>query len=247
MRNLQKTARAVLAEHAGSFPTDPAALEALPGVGRYTAGAVAAFAFDHPAPIVEANIARVLARLFDLHEPIDATTGREQLWSWAAELVPERDARLFNSALMEIGQTHCAVRSPDCLRCPVRDFCATRTPESLPHKKPRRATVEVDEHVLFVRRRSGAILLAREDGSRRRGLWRLPERPHDAVADLPLLATRKYGITHHKVTLHIYRCTPSRLPTAEGAALEQFHSPAAVRDLPMPSPFRKALDALLAD
>ena len=125
-------------------------------------------------------------------------------------------------------------------------FCATRAPDALPLKKPRRATVEVTEHALFVRRRDGAVLLAQEHGSRRKGLWKLPERTHDAVADLPLLATRKYGITHHRVTLHIYRCPPSQLPPGDRGHTEQFHPAASLPALPMASPFRKALDAQLA-
>ena len=221
-------------------------LESLPGIGRYTAGAVATFAFNRSAPIVDANIARVLARLFDDHEPIDSTPGKKKLWSRAAELVPPTEARTFNSALMELGQTHCAIRQPSCLQCPVNTFCATRDPTSLPRKASRRQVVPVDEHVLFVRKRDGSVLLAQETGSRRRGLWKLPERPHDRVADLPLLETRTYGITHHRVTLHIYRCPPRQIPAGPAENAEAFHPPHALPDLPMPSPFRKALDSLLA-
>jgi A/G-specific adenine glycosylase len=245
VRNLQKTARAVLEEHGGEFPTDPVLLETLPGVGRYTAGAVATFAFDRSAPIVDANIARVLTRLFDYRKPIETTASQDQLWSWASDLVPPRDARTFNSAFMELGQSHCSANSPDCLHCPARDFCATRDPEPLPAKKPRRKSVEVSEHVLFVRKRDGSVLLAQEAGSRRRGLWKLPERSHDQLADLPLLATRNYSITHHHVTVHIYRCPPSRIPARDPESHELFHAESALPDLPMPSPFRKALNALL--
>lgn len=245
VRNLQKTAQAVIADHDGSFPNDPAALEALPGIGRYTAGAVATFAFDRSAPIVEANIARALSRLFNYRKPIDATAGHSQLWSWASDLVPPRNARLFNSAFMELGQSICKLSSPDCLHCPVSDFCATRRPELLPVKKPRRQTVELTEHVLFVRKRSGALLLAQEEGSRRKGLWKLPERSHDQIADLPLLATRKYTITHHRVTLMIYQCAPSKVPATFSGAPEQFHPASELPGLPMPSPFRQSLDLLL--
>lgn len=248
VRNLQKTARAVLVDHGGRFPSTPDALEALPGVGRYTAGAVATFAFNRPVPIVEANIARVLTRLFDHREPIDTARSREQLWSWAADLVPPPNARAFNSALMELGQTHCSPAALRCLSCPVNRFCRTREPEALPVKSPKRHTVAVTEHVLFVRKRNGEILLAREDGRRRRGLWKLPERPPQQAARFPLLATRTYGITHHRVTLHIHRCPASRLPARPDgavAATEQFHPASALAALPMPSPFRRALEALL--
>ncbi|NNC90549.1 MAG: A/G-specific adenine glycosylase [Akkermansiaceae bacterium] len=245
VRNLQKTAQAVLADHAGVFPSDPARLATLPGVGRYIAGALATFAFNRPVPVVEANIARVLTRLFDAREPIDTAAGREQLWEWAAALVPAGDPRLFNSALMELGQSHCSGKSPACLPCPVRAFCKTRRPGDLPVKKPKRETVVLTEHVLFARRRNGALLLSREEGARRRGLWKLPERPAEAVADLPRLATRKYSITHHRVTLHIHRCPPAAVPPPPDGAVERFHPPGDLAELPMPSPFRKALEALL--
>ena len=244
-RNIQKAARAVLAEHGGKFPSDPGTLAALPGIGRYTAGAVASFAFDKAVPIVDANITRVLSRLFDYHERVDQNSAQAQLWGWAETLLSSRNPRAFNSALMELGQSHCSVRSPDCLQCPIHDFCRTPDPASLPRKSPRRKTVSVDEHVLFVRTRSGAVLLARGEGPRRRGLWKLPERPHDELADFPLLATHRYGITHHRVTLYIHRCSPSQLPPAPGETTEQFHAVRNLPKLPIPSPFRRALDDLL--
>lgn len=245
VRNLQKTARSVLEEHGGEFPSDVEILESLPGVGRYTAGAVATFAFDQGTPIVEANIARVLSRLFDYREPIDATAGQRQLWEWAGELVSPQDSRLYNSGLMELGQTHCSSGSPDCLNCPIRNFCQTADPTPLPIKRPKRKTVEVTEHVVFVRRRDGSILLAQESGNRRKGLWKLPERSHDQIADFPRLATRKYAITHHRVTMHIYSCSPAQLPPSDSGSQEQFHPQGELSAVPMPSPFRKALNALL--
>ncbi len=245
VRNIQKAARAVLSEHSGEFPPDPEALAALPGIGRYTAGAVASFAFGRAVPIVDANIARVLSRLFDFHEPVDQAAAQSQLWSWAESLLSSRSPRAFNSALMELGQSHCSVRSPDCRQCPIHDFCHTSDPAALPRKSPRRKTVAVDEHVLFVRKRSGAVLLAQEEGSRRKGLWKLPERSQDELADFPLLAVHRYAITHHRVTLHVHSCAPSQLPTASEARTEQFHAPSRLPGLPMPSPFRRALDSLL--
>jgi A/G-specific adenine glycosylase len=245
VRNLQKAARAILETHEGTFPSDPATLESLPGLGRYIAGAVATFAFDLPVPIVDANIARVLARLFNFPIPIDSSRGQRQLWTWAAELVPMHDPRSFNSALMELGQTTCSARKPACTHCPVRSFCQTRQPESLPVKKPKRATVAVTEHVLLCQEESGALLLAQESGSRRKGLWKLPERDLGQVADLPLLATRKYTITHHRVTLLIHACEPHQVPPAPAGSTEAFHPLARLPGLPMPSPFRRALEALL--
>ena len=245
IRNLQGAAQSILTEHEGVFPATPDGLESLPGVGRYTAGAVASFAFNYPAPIVDANVSRLLSRLFDWREQIQTSGSQTRLWSWAGQLLDCDQPRPFNSALMELGQTFCTPRSPACPRCPVRDFCLTREPEKLPRKRTRRAPVRVDEHVLFVQKRNGPVLLAQEEGTRRKGLWRLPERSHHQLSDFPLLGTRNYGITHHKVTMHIYRCSPSQLPPQEKKTTEKFHSSREIIDLPMPSPFRKALHSLL--
>jgi A/G-specific adenine glycosylase len=244
VRNLQKTARAVLAEHGGRFPDDPAALLALPGVGRYTAHAVATFAFDRAVPVVDANVARVLSRLFDDDTPVDSGRGRELLWERAGMLVDPDAPRAFNSALMELGQTACSKNNPACLRCPVNDFCRTRRPGELPLKKSRPPVTDVTEHALFVQRPDGAILLAQEHGPRRRGMWKLPERTAAAVADLPVLSTHKYGITRYRVTLHLHECPVAALPAVEHPVREEFHPPGALSSLPMPSPIRRALETL---
>jgi len=97
-RNLRASARLVQDRHGGVFPRQLDAMRELPGVGRYTANAIATFAFDQPVPIVEANTARVLARLFNINTPIDSATGCERLWNSAARLIPKRAAGLFNSA-----------------------------------------------------------------------------------------------------------------------------------------------------
>ena len=147
-RNLHRAAKTVVAAHGGEMPRDPMFIRALPGIGRYTAGAVASFAFDLPEPLVDANVARVLARLLDLHTPIDSTAGQAALWSAAIALVPQKGARTFNSALMELGALVCAPRTPQCLLCPIRTHCAAfanGTAESLPRKKPRRKQIALSE------------------------------------------------------------------------------------------------------
>ena len=133
-RNLRAAAIAVTEKHGCTFPRDLESIRALPGIGRYTANAIATFAFDWSVPIVEANIARVLSRVFDIQASIDTSAGREQLWSAASQLVPRRSASEYNSALMELGALVCSVR-PKCPSCPVKTFCRTTDPTVLPRKK----------------------------------------------------------------------------------------------------------------
>ena len=104
-RNLQKLAKVVTTEHDGTFPRDVTAIRALPGIGPYTAGAIASFAFDEAEPIVDGNVARVLSRVFNDSTPIDSTAGQKALWSRAGSLVKTAGSpRVLNSALMELGQ-----------------------------------------------------------------------------------------------------------------------------------------------
>lgn len=243
VRNLQKTAQTVISEWGGKFPKTVSEIETLPGVGPYTAGALASFAFNCAAPIVDGNVARVFSRIFDDKTEVDSTKGIQQLWRWADQLLDTENPRIYNSALMEVGQVYCRPRKPDCLKCPIAEFCQTREPEELPRKKPKTKTVKVVEHALLAKRQ-GQILLAKEEGSRRKGFYRLPLRSAEEVADLELLETSKYAITKHRVTLHLYQATGN---LAEGVKKEEaWFDLSEVEILPMPSPVRKALERVLA-
>ena len=241
-RNLRKAALHIVEHFGGAFPETVAEIESLPGVGRYTAGAVASFAFDQPAAAVDANIARVLARLFDFSTEITSSAGQEQLWQWAAELVPPGGGRLFNSGLMELGQKLCLARSTDCPTCPVADFCTTRHPLTLPKKKAARKTVVMEEHSVWILRNE-RVLLEQEQGSRRKGLWKLPNRINREIEDLPVILKSKYGITHHRITLLVH--DGSALPKKPLKKNEAWTPLAQLDDVAMQSPHRRALNALL--
>ncbi len=245
-RNLQKAARFVVEELDEWFPESAEGIRVLPGVGRYTAGAVATFALEQAEPIVDANIARVLARLFDYREQIDSTRGQAQLWEWATALVPRREARAYNSGLMELGQTVCSPKSPKCGECPVRLRCAAtkRNPEELPIKKPRRKTAFVDEHVRWVIRKDGRILLQKENQNRREGLWKLPALENEQAIDrLPVILKSNYSITHHRVTLFVHEESVSGA-TRPAPSDHEWFDWEGVDQLPMGSPYRKAVVAL---
>jgi A/G-specific adenine glycosylase len=166
VRMLRETAKAVIAEHGGDFPQELEALLKLPGVGRYTAGALRAFAFGLPAVVVDGNVARVIARLMDFHEAVDDSAGQKQIWEWAGVLADTERPRAYHAALMELGQTFCRPGVPDCLSCPVAGFCRTRTPEELPVKRQKTVITAVDEHALWLRDRKGRLLLHRESAKR---------------------------------------------------------------------------------
>jgi A/G-specific adenine glycosylase len=239
-RNLHRAAQAVHAQYGGRPPDEPALLAALPGVGRYTAGAIATFAFDRAVPIIDANIARVIARLLDLHEPIDTPRGAEILWTTAALLLPKNRGRLHNSALMELGALICTPRNPSCLLCPVSLHCRAKAPESLPKKKPRRKTVSIAEDCAWIVHNE-RLLLEQQTGSRWRGLWKLPPLP-ERTAQPKLLLSFDYPFTHHRVTLSVF--TVSEPPTlSPGQQWIPFSEMSAIA---LAAPHRRAIQRLAA-
>ena len=114
---------------------------------------IATFAFDESVPVVEANIARVLARLFDMRHSIDSSVGREKIWRYASELLPKRRAALHNSALMDLGALICTARAPRCRSCPVRKLCRAKNPISLPKRRSQpKIEIKMEPHSFIFRR-----------------------------------------------------------------------------------------------
>ena len=119
-RQLHAAARVIVAEHQGRFPRDPEQIRALPGIGRYTAGAIASIGWDAREPILEANTIRVFSRLLAYRGDPQKNAGQQRLWEFAAGVLPKKDTGLFNQALMELGSEICTPRGPLCDQCPVR-------------------------------------------------------------------------------------------------------------------------------
>jgi A/G-specific adenine glycosylase len=237
-RNLHQCARMIIDHFGGVFPTTVQDLSSLPGVGRYTAGAIMSFAFDRPAPIVDANVARVLSRLMDLQRPIDGGAGKKELWETAARYSTGAQPALLNSALMELGALICIPRKPRCVICPVRTFCRARDPESLPKKRPRPVIERRIERFLFIRR-FNQILVQQNAGKRWRGLWSLPKRIGTEIGDNSAepIVTLQHPITRFVVQLEVFRASPP-------SVLEEGQRWCAIQELdelPMPSPHRRAI------
>lgn len=241
VRALQAAAKAIVQEHGGTFPTDEAGIRALPGIGDYTVGAVLSFAYNRPAPLVDANVSRVFARVFNDATPIDSPAGRKRHWAWAAQLVHPTEPRAYNSALMELGQTICTGGEPTCLLCPVRAFCKAESPAALPVKLPKKETLTAEHHDLWVFTERGLLMEKQADGKRHEGMYRLPQRSKEQVASLPLLTTQKYTVTRYKVTRHLYRGPADTDP--QGA--EEFIPLHLLPSTPMASPDRKIIDKLI--
>jgi A/G-specific adenine glycosylase len=202
-RMLHAAAKVVVREHGGKFPTKPEGWRTLPGVGRYTASAIASIAFDEPVAVVDGNVERVLQRVSGKR-----FTG-EALWEGANELLHAKRPGDFNQAMMELGAVVCTPRAPACLTCPVVDLCATRG-ELAPMVKPVRQTKREIHYALD--RRDGEVFLIRRppEASLMPGMWELPELPSTNGTSIPSF-TLRHSITRTDYTVSVWHASvPSR-------------------------------------
>ena len=249
-RNLLKCARVVVADHGGQFPRDHATLLTLPGIGPYTAAAIAAIAFDQPQVVVDGNVERVMARMFDIHTPLPAA--KPALTDRARALTPERRAGDYAQAVMDLGATICTPRNPACSICPWRGPCAARiagTAADLPRKTPKKKTPTRHGIAYVVQRADGAILLeTRPESGLLGGMLGWPgsdwsDNPAEAPpisADWVMVdAEARHTFTHFHLHLQImFAAVPLDAKPLTGAFVaKQDFSPAA-----LPTAMRKVYD-----
>jgi A/G-specific adenine glycosylase len=239
-RNLQATAKTVQDLHGGRFPRDLAAMRALPGIGRYTANAIATFAFGRPVPIVETNTARILARLFNFRSPIDRTAGRKALWKRASILVPRYSARIYNSALIDLGALVCVPHQPKCGICPVKKFCRAKNPEALPIKKMRSPTFRLTENHAFIVRQK--TLLLQRANHRWCGMWILPPLPASLINRRPVYRST-FPFTNHCVAMNVYARRRWKIDKDS----QRWIRVDLLESIPIPSPHRRAVRHLLSE
>ena len=263
-RNLQAAARVVAREHGGRVPDQVEALRALPGVGRYTAGALASIAFDRPAPIVDGNVARVLARLLDLPLDVASPAAQRLLWSEAGALVTGPTPGDLNQALMELGALVCTPRAPGCERCPLRRPCRGRAAghaEALPVKSAKPAPRAIAAVAALLTRGARVLAVRRPPRGLLGGLWELPggdlapdEAPAQGLARVlrerigltPTHVTRAgeltHGFTHRTLRLHVFRArAPAGRVRLHDLDAHRWLAPAALEELALSALAKKAL------
>ena len=176
-RNLHAAAHRIVTERRGHFPATAEEWENLPGVGRYTAGAIASITRGEPVPVVDGNVKRVLTRLAQINGYIEEKRTLDELWRLAAELLPPAASGDFNQALMELGARVCTPRGPKCGECPLARWCAARAAgvvEQLPRRHARRKAPQVREAAAVLRKNGRYLLLRRPDTGLLAGLWAWP-------------------------------------------------------------------------
>ncbi len=263
-RNLHAAARAVADEHGGRLPDDVEDLRALRGVGRYTAGAVASIAFDRPAPIVDGNVARVLARLLEIRDDVRSAAVTARLWQEAERLVRGPHPGDLNQALMELGATVCTPRAPRCGACPVATHCGARAagdPEALPVARKKAPALRVRAVCALLLRRGRALAVRRPPEGLLGGLWELPggelearegedpglartlrERVGLGLREAELVGRVEHVFTHRVLELTVFRAEaePGRV-RRDGFDAHRWLAPAAFGGLPTSALARKAL------
>ncbi len=250
-RNLHKAARVIINDFDGRIPSDTNSLKSLPGIGAYTAGAIASIAFGAPEPALDANIRRVTIRLLDLNNPQGNKTD-EILWNFSRQILPDMRAGDYNQALMDLGSAICTPTNPACQLCPLQSECLafqSGTQSELPLRKPK-AKVPHRLVLAAVITRGSKVLLARRPSDGMLGnLWEYPggSVPEDTLAlpealqallkarfGLPVevetsMGTFKHAYTHFRITLHAFNCY---LTDADRVVLPADFAWVEIRELP---------------
>ena len=229
-RNLHKAAGLIVIRFAGRIPKGLDELILLPGIGRYTAGAILSIAFGQATSAVDGNVRRVISRLDTVEESIDDPRGQEKIEDLVRTLLPGNDPGSFNQALMELGALLCTPKKPNCQGCPVREFCrayASGRAGQFPVREKRRAVPHKDVAAAIIRNEAGQILIVQRPAEGLLGsLWKFPgdiletgETPSDGLRRIvrqemgieinagPRLAMVRHAYTHFRITLSAYACT----------------------------------------
>ncbi|MBM2850845.1 MAG: mutY [Anaerolineales bacterium] len=227
-RNLHRAAQRIVGEHGGHLPRTLDGLRALPGIGRYTAAAIASIAFGVDAAVLDGNVKRVLARVFDVREDVKSPRGEKRLWEIAEALAPRGRAGDYNQAIMDLGATICTPRAPKCDVCPLRSPCAARKLGVQLERPVARSRAAIPHHieVAGVIRKGNRVLIAQRPAHKLLGgLWAFPggrrARNESLAACLRRVVRDEFGITisvgpqaqtlthaftHFRITLHVFDC-----------------------------------------
>jgi A/G-specific adenine glycosylase len=260
-RNLHRCAQAVVASHGGVFPGSAEQLATLPGIGRSTAAAIAAFCFGERVAILDGNVKRVLGRALGFDGDLALAREQERLWSIAQGLLPKKDVDVYTQGLMDLGATLCTLRRPDCARCPLAPACvasASGEPQRWPVKTRRLKRSRRAHALLWLEHRGRVWLVQRPDQGVWAGLWALPEYADQAALEAVVSgwrgeghwqATVEHALTHFDWTLKPLLWTwPARgvAPPEQSLPAGRWFSLDEALALGLPAPIRKLLAAAAA-
>ena len=270
-RNLHRGAQVVVSEHEEQVPSDPKTLLALPGIGRYTAGAILSIAFNQDAPILDANVIRVLSRVHAvMGDPKTSPQTQTQLWRLAEEAIPKGRAGDFNQAMMELGALICEAGAPKCASCPVSTLCTAKElgdPTAYPQFQGVKKWLDVEDVAVALRNPAGEVLLVQRPPELALwgGLWELPratrqdgeiltecaaraacERVGLGIHNLTPFGVIKHGVANRRITLHGYETAlpPDAAPEALGCARWAWVTRETLAEYALATPQTKLTDLL---
>lgn len=266
-RNLHRAAKVVALELDGRLPDTAEDLRQLPGIGPYTAGAIASIAFGRDEPVVDGNVARVLCRLCRIQSNPKSPATVKRLWATAREMLPSGRAGDFNQAMMELGATVCIPRGPKCGECPVARFCQARAhgeQDRLPRTPPRKAVPHYHGAIGVIRHRGRVLIDRRKPEGLLGGLWEFPggkrergetleeclhrevrEELEIEIADLRPLTVIRHAYSHFRVTLHVFECRLLRgRPRAIACAECRWVRPGDLRRYAFPTANKRIIELL---
>lgn len=253
-RNLKKAASYICSELAQQVPQQPDQLREIPGVGPYTAGAIANFAYNQPAAIVDGNIKRLFCRLFGIHGQLASSAVTKQVWQLAEQLTPAQDNRRYAQGLLDLGATICKPRSPLCQQCPLTNCCVAFQQDlvtQLPTPKVSKRTPTRNGFFLCLFKADKIYLVRRPDHGIWSQLWCFPELTGPQV-DKQLVrehGTFKHVFSHYKLNAHVYKQAESTNPhellrqlDATNELEGRYFSMAELASVGLPAPIRSYLE-----
>jgi len=271
-RNIQKAAAVIIQEYGGDFPQTPEDIRSLPGVGEYTAGAIASIAFRLPVPAIDANVLRVFSRLLDIEISVSDKAAKDEIAKQVCQILPEARPGTFNQALMELGALVCSKR-PLCENCPVSDHCVAlknKTVDKRPVLSPKKKSIQIEMATGVLLSAGKVLIQKRKPDDIWPGLWEFPgggiesgESPEEALVreymeevELDIIPHEKIGVikysyTRYRVTMHCYLCkltdTAPVTPVFNEASEGAFVLPDELDGFAFPSGHRRLLESMRED
>jgi len=267
-RNLHKAAMQIMEKHGGEFPSNFDEILELPGIGKYTASAIASIAFNQDYPVVDGNVIRVISRLMNYGEDTKQPLAEAQISSWADKLFPKGKGRMFNQAMMEFGALQCRPGAPECSKCPLSSDCTAYqkgTVEMLPNRGPKKELENIDVAIAVIRKGDEVFIQKRPSVGLMGGLWEFPggkikmgEKPQAAlereigeevgirIIKITPIRVIKHAYTRFKVNLHCFEAEYSEGEIQLNAAMEgRWVHKDSLGDYPFPAANRLLINDLI--
>lgn len=266
-RNLQKAAKLIVEKHGGVFPQHYDDVLALPGIGKYTAGAITSIAFNQDQPLVDGNVIRVLSRLFLYVQNTRLPEADKQMWEWASDILPKGKARYFNQAMMELGALQCTPKSPDCSTCPLSQVCKAYQEgvvDQLPDRGPKKELTYIEVSIGIIRKAGKIFIQKRPEKGLMAGLWEFPggkvekgeskkaalerevkEELGISLKNIKLKQKIKHAYTSFKVDLHCFEADYRSGELSLNSAVKgKWIEPSELKSYPFPAANVKIIEDL---